>query len=221
MTTNRTVFFEELPGGRVLARPPDFPQFCECWPGKVWFDTKTNRKVGYQQFFFDVDERVYFLNGKRLTAQQAEKIDRASTPEHWIDPRYIGSDGLIRGARSGYEWCDICERRKKARMGGWWLRLWLASPSGRRSYWFEFDPSCPPYLLTAFIRAKELWGLGSAKQRRELIVWSLLYFRRYSCLPNCTERSLARRFHITRGKIRSIRLRFQRLLKKSAVQKKP
>lgn len=223
---NRSVFFEPLAGGGALARPPNIPQSCDCWRGKVYLDFKTNERVGHQRFFFDEDERAYYLDNKRLTQEQAEKIDRASTPEYWIDPRYVGTDGLIRGASTGYEWCDLCERKQRAKLAGVRMNFWIESPSGHGRYWFEFPPDAPSHHLTAFVESGQLFrprsnkrNPRSDKQLRELIIWCLLYFRRYASIPNCTERALARRFRVSRGRIRSIRIRFRRRLEQSAVPK--
>jgi hypothetical protein len=215
------VLFEELAGGGALARPSGCIEPCECFPGKIYFDFKTNAKVGYQRFFYDPDEGVYFLDGKRLSNADAAKVDRKSTPEYWLDPRYVGEDGLIRGAGTGYEWCDVCERQKRAKLGHVTFSYWITTPSLKRTYWFEFGRSAPPELEIRFVRCRELLRPHTAREQTEFIIWCLLCFPKYSSVRDSSKRALAKRFRISRGRIRSIRLRCLRRLMKSAVPLKP
>lgn len=220
MQKSKRVFFELLAGGGALPSRGVVPQPCDCWPGRIWLDFKTNEKVGYERFFFDSDERVYYLDGKQLTEAEAKKIDRATAPGPWIDPRYLLRDGSIKGAISGYEWCDVCERRKRAKLGRMTLTHWITTPSLRRAYTFRFGPSAPPYLETAFVMFREVFRPSSDRQMREYIIYCLLCFGKYSSVRACTERALARRFRLSRGRIRSIRLRFNRQLPELAVRLK-
>ncbi len=220
MPKRKEVFFESLAGGGSLPITKRAPQECDCFKGRVWLDWKTNEKVGYERFFFDEDEGAYYLNSKRLTDAEAKKFDRSTAPLPWIDPRYLLSDGSIRGAVSGYEWCDVCERRKRAKLGRATFQYWIKSPTRRRTYWFQFGPSAPPESESAFIMFKDLFRPRSDGRMTELIIFCLLCFGKYSSVQDCSERALARRFRVSRGRIRSIRLRFRRRLPEIAVRLK-
>jgi len=218
---DRSVLFEQLAGGGALARPIGCFEPCECFPGKIWFDFKTNAKVGYQQYYFDPDEGVYYLNGRKISKAAAERVDRKSIPGDWVDPRYVGADGLIRGAVPGYEWCDVCEHRQKAKLSQSAHRYRITSQSGRRSYLFTFDRFSPRFFLAAFHHLWETTRPRTDREHTEYLIFCLLFFARFSSLHDCSKPALARRFRLSKSRISSIRRRYLQRLTQPAVPPKP
>lgn len=218
MGKNRNIAFETMAGGGVLATTAASRLPCECWLGKILLDSKTKERVGHEHFFFDSYEEAYFLDGKRLDISDFPKIDW-SVPKYSIDPAYIREDGQIHGVIAVYEACDHCMHVKTEKAGGGTLRWAIPSPSGRRRYMFEFGPNASIFMKNKFVNLQTKFAPRMGKEQLEFLIFCLQFFREYSDVADCTERALARRFRITRGRVHSMKRRFFRRLQQSAVQK--
>ncbi len=216
LTSSSKPRFEDLAGGGSLPIPRGPTGPCLCWRGLILLDATTNAEVGEEIFFFDSDEEAYFLRGKKLDTMDLDRVDW-STPKFRVPSRYLSSDGKIHGTVAAYECCDLCERSVRMKLRGR-IRWPMLSLSGRRRYVFEFGPDAPSGASNAFYQFQSRFEPRTRREYQELLIGCFLFFGRYSTLRRHSERALARRFKLSRGRVRSIRLRYRELLRRPAVR---
>jgi hypothetical protein len=190
---------------------------CSCRRGRILIDATTREEVGEEVFFYDTEEGAYSLYGRFLSTEDLRTVDW-STPAYDVPARYIGPDGRIHGTLGCFEYCSRCEstRRSEHDMVFQWT---VISPSGRRHYRFRIEPHASNTIKRAFTELISKCGPKTPRERREFMLASFLFFGEYSSIGRLSERSLASRFRVTRGRLRSIRARYARKLSALAVSR--